>query len=205
MEIRIMEDKVEISGYVNAIERNSRILRNELGEFVERVCKGAFKNAIKRNDDIHILLNHEKSRDLGSTKQGNLELEEDAIGLKARATIKDAEVIQKARNGELVGWSFGFRDREVENKIIDGLAHRAIKELDLSEVSIIDSTKKPAYEGTLISARSDSPEGTKYIRAGVISKITVRHEKAQCEKTASGPGEEYFAKLLEQIKQMEVD
>ena len=31
------------------------------------------------NNDIHILLNHDWDRDLGSTKQGNLELEEDNV------------------------------------------------------------------------------------------------------------------------------
>ena len=37
----------------------------------------AFKKALKRNDDVKILLNHDKKRELGSTKKGNLELEED--------------------------------------------------------------------------------------------------------------------------------
>jgi hypothetical protein len=35
------------------------------------------------------------------------------------------------------------------------MPHRAVKDLDLAEVSILDRTKSPAYEGTLISARSE--------------------------------------------------
>ena len=158
MEIRVKKDSVEISGYVNAVERASKPLMSRIGQFIERICKGAFKKAIKRNNDIHILLNHDWNRDLGSTKQGNLELEEDNIGLHARATITDKDVIKKARNGELVGWSFGFSDRDVENTLEKGMPLRAVKDLDLYEVSILDRSKSPAYEGTLITARSETNE-----------------------------------------------
>lgn len=155
MKVNIRADKVEIEGYVNAIERDSKPLWSRVGQFIERICKGAFKKALKRNDDVHILLNHDWTRDLGSTKQGTLELEEDNIGLKARATITDPEVVKKARAGDLVGWSFGFSDRDVENSIRDGMPHRAVKDLDLAEVSILDRRKSPAYEGTLITARAE--------------------------------------------------
>ena len=143
---------------VNAIERNSKPLMSRIGKFIERVCKGAFAKAIKRNNDIHILLNHDWNRDLGSTKQGNLELTEDNIGLHARATITDKEVIEKAKRGDLVGWSFGFSDRDVENSLEKGMPTRSIKDLDLYEVSILDRTKTPAYDGTLITAREQTNE-----------------------------------------------
>ncbi len=158
MKINVRADTVEISGYVNAIERNSKPLMSRIGQFIERICKGAFKKAIQRNNDIHILLNHNWERDLGSTKEGNLELQEDNIGLFARAIINDPEVVQKAKNGDLVGWSFGFADRDVQNSLENGIPTRAVKDLDLYEVSILDRTKSPAYEGTLITARSETNE-----------------------------------------------
>ena len=158
MKINVRQDTVEISGYVNAVERNSKPLMSRIGQFIERICKGAFKKAINRNNDIHILLNHNWERDLGSTKEGNLELVEDNIGLFARATINDPEVVQKARNGDLVGWSFGFADREVQNSLENGIPTRAVKDLDLYEVSILDKTRSPAYEGTLISSRTETNE-----------------------------------------------
>ena len=175
MEIRVKEDSVEITGYVNAVERASKPLWSRVGQFIERICKGAFKKALKRNDDVHILLNHDWNRDLGSTKQGNLELEEDNIGLKARAIITDKDVIEKARNGELVGWSFGFQDREVENTIERGMPHRAVKDLDLAEVSILDKRKKPAYDGTLIMARDDSEE-LHFRGEDFIDEVSIREE-----------------------------
>lgn len=158
MKVNVRQDSVEIEGYVNAIERNSKPLMSRIGKFIERVCKGAFAKAIKRNNDIHILLNHDWNRDLGSTKQGNLELTEDNIGLHARATITDKEVIEKAKRGDLVGWSFGFSDRDVENSLEKGMPTRSIKDLDLYEVSILDRTKTPAYDGTLITARAETNE-----------------------------------------------
>ena len=180
MLVRVKEDKVEISGYVwvNAIERDSKPLWSRVGQFIERICKGAFKKALKRNDDVHILLNHDWSRDLGSTKQGNLELEEDNIGLRVRACITDPEVVKKARSGQLVGWSFGFSDRDVVNSIRDGMPHRAVKDLDLAEVSILDKRKSPAYEGTLITARAED-EVLHFRGEDFIDDVEVKEEQPE--------------------------
>lgn len=158
MQIRIKDDSVEIEGYVNAVERNSKPLMSRLGKFLERICKGAFTRALTRNEDIHMLLNHDWTKDLGSTKEGNLELTEDNIGLHARAIITDKDVVEKAKQGKLVGWSFGFADRDVEQSIEQGLPLRMVRDLDLYEVSILDKTKTPAYDGTLITVREDSNE-----------------------------------------------
>ena len=106
------------------------------------------------------------------------QLVEDNIGLYARACITDKEVIQKARNGELVGWSFGFQDRDVENTIERGMPYRAVKDLDLAEVSILDKRKKPAYDGTLIMARDDSEE-LHFRGEDFIDEVSIREENAQ--------------------------
>lgn len=154
MKIKIRSDSVLIEGYVNAVERLSKPLWSRIGNFIERICAGAFKKALKRNKDVKILLNHDWNRVLGSTAQGNLELEEDNIGLHARATITDAEVVEKAKAGRLRGWSFGFSDRDVENGIEDGMLLRKVHDLNLHEVSLLDDTKSPAYAGTLVTVRS---------------------------------------------------
>ena len=155
MEVRIKNDSVEVDGYVNAIERKSNPLNSRIGKFVERIKKGAFKRAIDRNDNIRILLNHNWEHDLGGTKDGNLKLMEDNIGLRAMATITDPDVVEKARNGDLVGWSFGFTDRDVDTHDEDGMTTRDVKDLDLYEVSLLDRTKTPAYDGTLVSVRDN--------------------------------------------------
>ena len=201
MKVNIRADSVEIEGYVNAIERYSKPLMSRVGQFIERICKGAFKKALKRNDDVHILLNHDWNRDLGSTKKGNLELEEDNIGLRARAIITDPDVIEKARNGDLVGWSFGFTDREVENTIERGMPTRAVKDLNLEEVSILDRNKTPAYDGTLIMARAEDGEihfrGEDFIDEVVVKDENVQ-EKPKQEEVVEVP------QVKEQPKQQEV-
>lgn len=158
MQINIREDSVELEGYVNAVERNSKPLMSRMGKFIERIKAGAFTRALKRNDDVHVLLNHDWKRDLGSTKQGNLELTEDNIGLRAKCTITDKDVMEKAKRGDLVGWSFGFYDRDVKNGVENGVLTREVNDLDLEEVSILDRTKVPAYDGTLIMARDKDSE-----------------------------------------------
>jgi len=179
MQISIRADSVEIDGYVNAVERKSKTLWSRMGQFIERICKGAFGKALKRNDNVRILLNHDPSRDLGGQKDGNLELEEDNIGLHARAVITDEEVIRKARKGQLRGWSFGFMDREVELKQDeDGLPLRDVRDLDLIEVSLLDNTKTPAYDGTLVSVRSDD---SVYFGEVFEDEIQVREEETREE------------------------
>lgn len=177
MNIRVRGDSVEIDGYVNSIERNSKPLWSRMGQFIERICKGAFGKALERNDNVRILLNHDKSRDLGGTKDGNLELEEDAIGLRARATITDPEVVEKAKNGDLVGWSFGFYDRDVECATEQGLPLRKVRDLDLEEVSLLDKTKRPAYEGTLVMVRAD--EGSIFYGETFEDEIHIREEATE--------------------------
>ncbi len=180
MLVRVMNDSVEITGYVNAVERNSKPLISRIGRFVERILKGAFSNALQRNDDVYLLLNHDRSRVLGSQKQGNLELAEDSIGLRARAVVTDPEVVEEARQGKLVGWSFGFYDTAdgVINGVDEetGLPLRKLRDLDLREVSILDSSHSPAYEGTLIMARSDD-ESVIYCGEAFLDEIEVREEE----------------------------
>ena len=162
MKLIIRSESVVIEGYVNAVERNSKPLTERGVTFIERVSAGAFGRAIKRAKDVRIWLNHDKTRDLGGLSDGTLELEEDNIGLKARATITDPEVVEDAKHGNLVGWSFGFFDingavRQLRDEE-SGLPLRILSDLDLYEVSILNRKKSPAYAGTLVNVRDDGGE-----------------------------------------------
>lgn len=183
---------------VNAIERDSKTLWSRMGRFVERICKGAFFNALKRNDNVRILLNHDASRDLGGTKDGNLELVEDNIGLRARATITDKDVIDKARKGELVGWSFGFYDRDVEvGQSETGIPLRKVRDLDLKEVSILDKSKTPAYDGTLVMVRADESQDVMFGDA-FLDDVQIR----EIEEQTDAPAEEVQTQAEEPVKQI---
>lgn len=203
MQITIRSDSVELEGYVNSIERKSKPLWSRIGQFVERICKGAFKRALERNDNVRIMLNHTK--DIGGQKDGNLELYEDAIGLHARATITDPEVIDKAKEGRLVGWSFGFYDRDVEQKRDEnGYPLRDVIDLDLEEVSILDDRTTPAYDGTLVSVRSD--EKSIYFSESFTDEIQLREERTedvpkQQETVEKDKHYEEYKQLLEEMKE----
>ena len=156
MRIEIRADSVLVEGYVNAVGRDSRpLLSSDGSRFVEQIVPGAFARALSKRD-VDILLNHDETKKLGST-QSNLTLIEDSIGLKARAIIKDSTVIEKAKAKKLTGWSFGFYDINTRTEDInEGLKRRFVEDLELVEVSIIDDTLVPAYQGTSIETRADN-------------------------------------------------
>lgn len=179
MNIRVTDNKVIIDGYVNAVERLSKPLKDRLGEFVERIKCGAFKRALERADDVRLLLNHEWDKDLGGTKDGNLELSEDAIGLRAHAEITNPQIVADVKSGKLRfrGWSFGFTDRDVDQGEENGLTVRNVKDLNLYEVSLIDRTKVPAYDGTLVAVRSADDSERVNIADVTESDFNVRVEE----------------------------
>lgn len=224
MKIIIRNESITIEGYVNAVERNSKPLTERGVTFIERIASGAFKRAIARAKDIRILLNHNWSKDLGGLSDGTLELEEDNIGLKARATITDPEVIEDARKGNLVGWSFGFEDMpEGVTQLRDeesGLPLRKVNDLDLFEVSLLNRKKTPAYVGTLVNVRDDGSEDEQKINFSednipetietVDETIEERSEEPQEEAkdpAASEPetkevSSEYYARYKNMISEL---
>lgn len=204
MEIRIKEDSVEIEGYVNAVERLSKPLPSRTGEFVERICKGAFQRALQRNDNVRLLYNHNWSRDLGGTKDGNVELSEDNIGLKIRATVMDTETVQEARRGNLVGFSFGFEDRDVDEHSENGMRTRDVKDMDLYEISILDRRKTPAYDGTLINVRDSEGQQEKriYFSETFADEIKITGNTERREQPDEGKAPDYSEaeKIISEMK-----
>lgn len=198
------DDSVEIEGYVNAVERLSKPLNSRLGQFLERVKVGAFKRALERAEDVRILLNHEWDKDLGGIKDGNLELNEDAIGLHARAIIRDKEVVEEARRGDLVGWSFGFTDRDVETREENGLPLREVRDMDLYEVSLINKKKVPAYDGTLVTVRTADESQSLNISdlTEVTPKVTEERAEEKPEEEKPTPKEVDYTKYKDMIKEM---
>lgn len=197
MNLEIREDSVLITGYVNAVERLSKPIRQigRTSAFLEKIKAGVFKRALDRNDNVLVLLNHDRTRQLASTGDGTATLEEDNIGLKASVEIRDAETVQKARDGKLVGWSFGFRANAEETRNEGKDEIRTITDMDLVEVSILDDTKNPAYYGTLIEARDDETKPME-IRAEFFTE-------AEIEKEASDKHEEIYKEAEEKHKEID--
>lgn len=156
MRIEIRNDSVLLDGYVNAVGRDSKPIITPHGKVVEQIEPRAFERALERTQNVDLLLNHNKERKLGSTKDGNLTLFEDNIGLRAICTVTDVEVIQKAKEKKLKGWSFGqYVNKDQIEQRADNIPRRHVQDLDLFEVSIIDDRMSPCYIGTSIEQRAD--------------------------------------------------
>lgn len=159
MKIEVREDSVVVTGYVNAVERYSKPLRanlrGKMQRFIEKIKAGVFDTALKRNNNVKVLLNHNPERELANTKDGTAMLEEDNIGLRAEVTITDAEVVEKAKNHKLIGWSFGFRSNADDVSEGATISTRTVNDMDLFEVSILDDSRSPAYYGTSIETREE--------------------------------------------------
>ena len=173
MRIEVRNDAVILDGYVNAVGRDSKVIITPHGRCVEQIAPGTFQKALERTDNVNMLLNHDETRSLGSTQKGNLELFEDNIGLRAIATVTDSEVIQKAREKKLKGWSFGMHVKhdELEERA-NNVPRRLVDDLDLLEVSLIDERLSPCYTGTSVEQRAEG-ETIKELRGEECRAVTV--------------------------------
>lgn len=201
MEIKLRSDSVEVAGYVNAVGRESRVLRDRDGYFTETIQPGAFARALLRGKRS-MLLNHDKTRVVGEEGK-NLELKEDAIGLYARATVTDPEVIEKARSGELRGWSFGFYPLKQYKNEGDGMQHRTVEEMELSEVSIIDNRMLPCYKATSVFTRADDGDGGELeYRAMDFDSVETIDESERAEEEGEAPEAPDLSKLIAKMEEL---
>lgn len=123
-----------------------------IGEFRERIARGAFTRTLSESRDILALSDHDPAKVLGRTKSGTLELEETVHGLQFRLQLPDTtigrDLRELANRGDLGGVSFGFR--AIKDSWEGDL--RTLEEVELHEVSIVQSF--PAYPDTTVALRS---------------------------------------------------
>lgn len=181
LRIEIRENQVLLDGYVNAVERESRVLPSPRGRFKEKIRAKTFERALDKAENVDLLFNHDKNRKLGSLQEGNLQLYEDNIGLRAIAHVSDGEIIQKAKDGKLKGWSFGFVDNKPSwEDGEDGIQKRTLEDIELLEVSILDKT--PAYVATSIEARGEDQAISETRGADFKAEIENRSEETRSKK-----------------------
>lgn len=138
----------KLQGYVATFGTEARIG----GDLVETIAPGAFTETLASRPDILALVDHDPSRLLARTKSGSLRLTQDTRGLAFDLDVPDTQagrdVLALAERGDLGGMSFGFR---VRDEHLDG-NRRELRSVDLYEISVVAAF--PAYEGTVINARS---------------------------------------------------
>jgi len=149
-EIRADADGIRVEGYAAVFGQSTDIG----GMFREVIERGAFKDAIGR-DDVVFLINHE-GLPLARTRSGTLTLSEDDHGLKISTTL-DAEdpdvksIAGKMKRGDLDKMSFAFFPEVQEWDDTQEPPLRTIRKASLHDVSIVTT---PAYQGTEIALRS---------------------------------------------------
>ena len=142
-----------LEGYAALFDTEARI-----GTFTETIKRGAFGVSLRSGRDILALADHDHHRVLARTRSGSLRLSEDSRGLAFDLDLPDTQagrdILALAERGDGGGASFGFRatDEDWSGE------RREVRSLDLFEVSIVSAW--PAYEGTVVNARSRPPHAT---------------------------------------------
>lgn len=157
VQIEVRSDtEARITGYVNATEKLSRPVITPHGKVIEVIEPRAFGEAIARAENISLNVDHDKSRTYAETEDRSLVLQEDAIGLRAEATVRDPTLVQYAREGRIRGWSFGmYNVRDELEQRADALPIRHVKGMDLDHVSLIVN-QTPVYSATSVEVRADA-------------------------------------------------
>ena len=163
------DDKKVLEGYASVF--NSK---TDLGRFDEVIEPGAFSRALSEDQDVRALIDHDSGRIIGRTKNGTLELREDAKGLHSRITLPDT---QEGRDlatlidlGTLDAMSFGFIVKGDRWEKQEGRNTRHISDVDIYDVSVVAF---PAYADSSVALRSmpdDEPGDNRRMRFNLMLK-----------------------------------
>jgi len=150
LEVRADDDAIKVEGYAAVFDQETEIG----GYFTETIERGAFKDAIGR-DDVVFLVNHE-GLPLARTRSGTLTLREDDHGLFISTELDGSDpdvraIVPKMQRGDLDKMSFAFIPTRQEWDEDGKMPKRTIQEAQLFDVSIVTT---PAYDGTEIGLRS---------------------------------------------------
>ena len=150
VEIRADEDGIKVSGYAAVFDEETNIG----GQFMEKIARGAFVEAVER-DDVVFLINHE-GLPLARTRSGTLTLREDERGLYMESDLDENDpdvrvLVPKMKRGDLDKMSFAFIPTRQKWDDEEKMPRRTITQAELYDVSIVTT---PAYDGTSIGLRS---------------------------------------------------
>lgn len=123
--------------------------------FREVIDRKAFDRALKEDQDVRLLFNHDPNHVLARTASGTMNLSTDKKGLLVEAELaettlgKDVKVLLE--RGDVNQMSFGFVViKDSWEQLDDGTELRTILDVDLFDTSIVTM---PAYVGTDASLR----------------------------------------------------
>ena len=63
VEVRADKKSIRVSGYVNVVGRDSRVLQDAAGGFIEPIRPGPFERALTTGTPVELRFNHHKTRE----------------------------------------------------------------------------------------------------------------------------------------------
>lgn len=151
IELRASGDRPTITGHAAVFN----VLSEDLGGFREVVLPTAFRRALRGDDDVRALLDHDSTKILGRLKAGTLKLRKDSEGLHVTIYPPDTTIandaIKSIDRGDIDSMSFGFRTISDRWETKDGEEVRYLEEVELFDVSPVTY---PAYIDTDVAIRS---------------------------------------------------
>jgi HK97 family phage prohead protease len=197
------DGKKVLTGYAAKYGKMSQ----DLGGFNEIIAPGTFDRAVKENQDVKMLINHDPNQIVGRNGK-NLELTSDKTGLKFRVTLPNTQVAndlhENVRNGIMEQCSFGFvtkgdrwmdaRDGGFKDVQYEGVEDkqalvRELNDVDLRDVSVVTS---PAYPSTEVKARDKGVSALELrsLFPDGIPEEVAKHMATRAGKTKSVSGQD---------------
>lgn len=200
-EVNESSDGFFVRGLVNQTGEWSQTLYDKHGNpFVERVMPSVFENALKRGNDVKLLLEHDKNMLLARTKDETLKLTETSRGLEMEANLvpsnQSEHIHALIKRGTLNNMSFGMVVLDADWTKEEGVNKRSITELALYECSIVSD---PAYTQSTVEARSQN-----IIEDVEVPNLTERnYQTMKFESMTSKQLEERKQELLSEANEIE--
>lgn len=171
MPVAIPNREVRFLGELRAADAGKRMLvgfaavYNQLsqvlaGSFKERVRPGAFARALRGEDDVRALFEHESCNILGRASAGTLRLMDDPRGLRYEIDVPETSVgndlLVSVARGDVTQSSFGFRTLQDDWTTEPQPDGTSLQIRDLIAVQLFDISPVvfPAYDQTDVAVRS---------------------------------------------------
>lgn len=178
LESRADDEPVRLVGYAAVFDQATDIG----GYFRERVARGAFSEALNR-DDIHALFNHDYGNVIGRKKAGTLTLAEDERGLRVEILPPNTQLARdlmeniKAGNIDQMSFAFSMEGGKQEWDETGETPLRTIQRVgELFEVSVVP---RGAYPTTEIGLRSLDAHRKESAKTGYSIRRAIRSAKMQ--------------------------
>lgn len=147
-------------------------------DLVERVGRGAFDRALRDNDDVRALFNHDVNQIMGRSSAGTLRLSVDQVGLRYEFDLPDSPNGQNLAHAlerkDVTGSSFSFDILRVEYREEDDFFVREMLDVRLFDVGPVTF---PAYTAATAGLRSAlKPSKSSKRSAGFDDRAEARAE-----------------------------